>query len=622
MLQEMRKYAKSWVSSIFLGGLALSFAVWGIADIFRGTSDNTVFSIGDTQVPVDSFARDYHNALRNAGTVLPPDQAKAMGQEVLDRMMLGTALDNLVGQLGLTASDAQVRHQIQNIQAFNGPLGGFDHDKFIQVIGQAGYGEDEFVAVSRRDVARGEMLRAVEGGFAMPADYARAVFSYINETRAAEYVTLTQTSAGTIAPPSDAVLTAYVKAHPESFSTPEYRDVGIAAIGADDVAPSIAVTDKQIDDELANNRAEYIVDEKRELEQISFKTEADAKAGKAELAGGKSFEQVAFERKLSPADYKLGELTQADLAIDPARAKAAFALPLNAASDPIKGNFGWVIIRATKITAGSAKSHDEIKLALQRKLALAKMTDMANAYTDAVGGGAGVEEAAHKSGMKFFHVAALDPQGNGPDGSKVAGADNPELLAAIFKAETGEDGDPIQTQDGHFFAIKVNGVTPPRPKPLDAVRAAATASWIADQSQTQLLAKARMLTAKANQEHSLAGVAAALSAPTQFSPALTRGTETPTFSKPVVAAIFAAMPGATIFQANGDGSYIIARVSGVAHPPPPAGNISYLRGVSQLSGEIASDLTVSLAKAQQAHDRTTVNQKLVDSTVGNSGSGS
>ena len=161
----MRKYAKSWVSSIFLGGLALSFAVWGIADIFKGSADTNVFTLGATQVPVDQFARDYHNAMRNAGTTLPPDQAKVMGQQVLDRMTLGIALDNLAASLGLTASDARVRQQIQAIQAFNGPLGGFDHDTFLRVIGQAQYSEDEFVAVSRKDAARGQMLRAVEGGY-------------------------------------------------------------------------------------------------------------------------------------------------------------------------------------------------------------------------------------------------------------------------------------------------------------------------------------------------------------------------------------------------------------------------------------------------------------------------
>ena len=48
--------------------------------------------------------------------------------------------------------------------------------------------------------------------------------------------------------------------------------------------------------------------------------------------------------------------------------------------------------------------------------------------------------------MKFIHVAAIDAQGLAPDGSKVAAVANPELLAAIFKAEIGEDGDPFPTR--------------------------------------------------------------------------------------------------------------------------------------------------------------------------------
>ena len=48
-------------------------------------------------------------------------------------------------------------------------------------------------------------------------------------------------------PPSDAVLAAYVKAHPDRFSTPEYRDADYAAIAPADVMGSITVTDAQIE---------------------------------------------------------------------------------------------------------------------------------------------------------------------------------------------------------------------------------------------------------------------------------------------------------------------------------------------------------------------------------------
>ncbi|MBV9418546.1 MAG: SurA N-terminal domain-containing protein, partial [Alphaproteobacteria bacterium] len=119
MLQTMRKFARGWISSIFLGGLALSFALWGIADIFRGGSSTTVFTVGSSEASLPEFQREYHNALRNNQITAPtPEQSRALAQSVLDRMMLRQALDNLTASLGVTASDARVRQDIQSSPVF------------------------------------------------------------------------------------------------------------------------------------------------------------------------------------------------------------------------------------------------------------------------------------------------------------------------------------------------------------------------------------------------------------------------------------------------------------------------------------------------------------------------
>jgi len=620
MLQEMRKYAKSWVSSVFLGALALSFALWGIADIFRGSADTTVFSVGSTQIGSDLFARDYHNAIRNAGGALTPEQSRAAAQQILDRMMTTTALDMIVQKLGLTATDARVSAQIQAMPVFNGPLGKFDRGSFVQTISRAGYSEDEFVADIRKDAAREQMLRSIEGGYSLPRDYASAIFAYINELRAAQYVILTPALLGAIPAPSDSVLAAYVKTHPELFSTPEYRAVSYASIGVDDVASTITVTDKQVQDEFDLNKSDYVVPEKRDLEQITFPSEAEARTAKSSLDAGKTFAALAVERQLKPADFQIGTVVSADL--DAPRAAAFFVLPENGVSAPVKSAFGWVLMRAAKIVPGTSKSHAEIRLALQRKLATAKLTDMANAFTDAVGGGASIEEAARKAGMHFSHIASVDAQGQAPDGTKVAETANSEFLAQIFKSEIGEEGDPFPTADGHFFALKVDGVTPPQIKPLDAVRGPALAHWTAEQQAEQLKAKAAALTARANLSNSLDDIAKSLGVSVQASPALTRGTNTAVFGKTLVDTLFKAPARGTVYGPAASGGYVIARVSGISHTAPAPDDLEFLRGVRQLSGQVASDFTVSLAKAEQEREGVTINQKLVDSTVGNSGSGS
>src|SRR5262249_16872607 len=144
MLQWMRRFSKSWVSSLFLGALAVSFAAWGIGDFLTANIDTSVARVGSTSLPAENFQRDYRNTTRNIPVGLAPEQSRLMGKQVLDRMILGTALDNLTKKLGITASDARVRQEIQAVQAFAGPLGTFDHDNFLRLLQQAGYTEQEF----------------------------------------------------------------------------------------------------------------------------------------------------------------------------------------------------------------------------------------------------------------------------------------------------------------------------------------------------------------------------------------------------------------------------------------------------------------------------------------------
>jgi peptidyl-prolyl cis-trans isomerase D len=624
MLQEMRKYSRSLFSTILLGGLSMVFVLWGVSGYFQGNIDTNVYSVGSTSIPVESFSREYQDASKQAmasrpGDTPTPEQQRQIGQSVLTEMMLRTALDNVTNRLGLTATDARVAQQIQSIGAFSNSLGAFDHDKFVAVLAQHGFTEQGFTERSRADIARSQLIRGVEAGFVLPPDYARAIFAYIDETRAADYIVLTPSSVTPPTPPSEAVLAAYVKAHPDNFSTPEYRSVSYAGVSIADIAATIQVTDKQIQDEIDANKADYITPEKRDLEQIKFASEADAKAAKAALDGGKTFDALAAERKLKDADYKLGTVTKEDL--DPSR-QVFFTLPEHAVSDPVKSTFGWVIMRVAKVTPGTAKSHDEVKAVVQKKLAYDKMTTMANAYTDAVAGGASVQEAAQKAGMKYVHIPAIDDSGLAPDGKKAIDPANPELLAAIFKAEVSEDGDPFQTSDGSYFALRVDGTTPPAVKPLDAVRAQATSRWIAEQGLVALRIKAQQLAARGNAEHSLAGAASSVGAPVlQIGPLTRGGVPNGLFSPEVTRALFNTPGGGSVAVRANSNTYIVARITGIRHPVPPENDLRYQSGVSQFGREVAADVTVSLAKAVQKKDGTTINQKLVDSTIGGGSAG-
>jgi len=628
MIQWMHALSKSWFATLLMGGLTLSFVVWGIADVFTGSSSTAVASVGGTEIDAQQFQRSYKNFLRNQGQQMgmeiTPDMAQKMGlpQVALQQMVGSAAIDNEATRLGLTTSDTAVAQYVRAMAPFRGALGTFDRPTFLQAISNAGYNEEAFIEEVRHELTRDQLTQAVEANFVVPQTYAQALFQYIGEKRAADYIVMTPEMAGNLPTPSDTTLNTYIKGHADKYSTPEYRDADYAVILPADVAGQVNVTDAQIQQEYDAHKATYVVPEKRDVQQIEFKTEKEAADARAQIAKGMTFEELASRRGQKPEQTSLGTLTEADLP-DADRAKAIFALPVNEVSQPLKTGFGgWALARVTKITPGSNKTladvKEDIRKSLADKLTADKLVDVVNAFTDAKSSGATLKEAAQKAGMKLAHVAATDAAGKKPDGTPAEVPADPEFLPAMFKAEVGEDTDPFATKAGAYFAVHVNGVTPPKLKPLDQVRAQATADWTNEQRAGLLANKARELSQRAAKEKSLEGIAKELKVQIQHSPALARNTNDDQFNSMMVQRLFSTAPGGTEYGPQGStGNFMIARITGISHPPQNPRDPGFMVGAQRLSQAMAQDFSIDLSNAARTRQGVKVNQKLLSQMTEN-----
>ena len=50
---------------ILMGMLVISFAIWGIADIFRGYGSQTLIQVGETEITPQEYARAQQDVLRS-----------------------------------------------------------------------------------------------------------------------------------------------------------------------------------------------------------------------------------------------------------------------------------------------------------------------------------------------------------------------------------------------------------------------------------------------------------------------------------------------------------------------------------------------------------------------------
>src|SRR4051794_2038755 len=94
MLQGINKLGRSWVGkvvvAVLFSFLILSFAIWGIGDIFRGRVNTTVARVGKTEISAEAFRNAYQSELqrlmRQTRQSITPERARALG---LDTQILG-----------------------------------------------------------------------------------------------------------------------------------------------------------------------------------------------------------------------------------------------------------------------------------------------------------------------------------------------------------------------------------------------------------------------------------------------------------------------------------------------------------------------------------------------------
>ena len=83
MLNTLRESTGSWIVKIFLGLLVLSFAAWGIGDLFRLQPDAAVVTVADTKISGREFLNDFNRQVRRMQQSLGPpfdtQQARQLG---------------------------------------------------------------------------------------------------------------------------------------------------------------------------------------------------------------------------------------------------------------------------------------------------------------------------------------------------------------------------------------------------------------------------------------------------------------------------------------------------------------------------------------------------------------
>jgi len=580
MLRGLRKASSNWlgkaIMALVMGVLIVSFGIWGIADIFRGFGQSTLATVGHTEISLNEFRGIYSDRLqqigRQFGRPLTQEQARAFGldRQVLQQTLAEAALDEKARQLGLNQSDAETMRVILADPNFKGVNGQFDPQRFQAIIRQFGYTEARYLADQRKVSLRRQLTNTLTAGLSPSNTLMEALNRFQNEQRSMEFVRLGPGQAGTIDPPSPEALASYFDEHKAQFRAPEYRKISFVAITPEEIGKWSNVSDDDAKKLFDQRKDQLGTPEKRQVSQIVFPNMEEAQAARSRIASGTSFDDIAKERKLAPADVDLGLVTKSSI-LDPAVADAAFALPSGDVSQPVQGKFGIALVKVGVIQPAIEPDFASVASDLKKEIAVERARNQVSTLRDKMederGGGASVIEAAQKLGLTAVTLDAVDRMGKMPNGQPANIPPGLDVVSQAFNSDVGVDNDAISYRGGYVW-YDVLGITPPRDRTLDEVKDQVETRWKDDEIVRRLRAKATDMVQKLEQGGKLADEAAAIGVKVETAANFKREDSPPGVPSGAIAAAFrTAKDGAGQTPGSGNTEWIVYRVTDITTPP-------------------------------------------------------
>ncbi|MBE04785.1 MAG: hypothetical protein CMD67_06580 [Gammaproteobacteria bacterium] len=478
MFKTLKGQTKSWSTKIIIILLALSFAVWGISDVFRTGSSDVVATVGETEIPAAVLGREYSNEMRRIQARYPDfsgEEARELGlpAQILGRLVEQALVVEEAGSKGMVIPDVKLATQI--IQDNPGLLenGEFNTVLYERALNRTGKSLEAFESGVRDEMLRKLVIGSIAASGRVPIIMSDLMEKYTQGRRDAVIIKINNNKNSEEI--SDASIADYYEKNAESYKSPEYREIVLLQLTKDSVRDEIDLSDEDLFEEYEYRASEFEVPERRNVTQIISNDEIMIKKLAELIKEGKSFAEIT-----KIATQQGAMVTEFPNLMNGSLPKAAevavLDTPVGGVSVPVKTPFGWHLFSVNEFKPEGLVPFKEIKEDLRSEVFAELATDtlygLSATIEDTLAGGGSLEDAANSVALSILELGPISRYGKYKIDNPISVKINPseDILRTAFSTALGETSDLIEVGEDGYFLLRVVSIEESEVRPFADVR--------------------------------------------------------------------------------------------------------------------------------------------------------
>lgn len=434
-----------------------SFVLVGISRYGeRGGADNGVATVDGRNITQQEWEqaqrREIDQARQQMGARFDQKMfdTPAAKQAVLDNLVAERSVNAEVARQNLTVSDAALQKAILEMPGFRKPDGSFDMDQYKAALAAQGMTPEMFDTRMRHDMAVQQLAGSIQGTAFAPRSVSGRLSDLNAQQRQVQEVLFPAANYVAQVKVTDDMVKAYYDKHPDQFQVPAQVKAEYLVLDPAAVEKTVTVSDAEVADAYNKNKSHFVTPEKRNASHILITVAKDAKPADEAAAKAKA-EAILAEVRKNPNDFAKIAKAQSQ---DPGSAelggdlgtieKGVFAKPVEDAiyslkdgeiSGLVRSEFGYHIVKVTKIIPAAQETLDQAKPAIVAELKKQKLSDkyseLADTFSNTVYEQSdSLKPAADKLGLTVQTVDGLTRTPNPALGDSPV--NNEKFLKAIF----------------------------------------------------------------------------------------------------------------------------------------------------------------------------------------------